>query len=241
MRLFLENKFLKNLAYHSSEISKYPLIEDNQNPLIFGWPSFLAALDFEEIFNSIPEFDQTNKLFEASILTLSSKPGNEVLFYLYDRLFAECLTRIKELPQIEVDYLFHRIGEKRLQLSRLSTESLYIPLLNLYEKLLQMHPSQFIHDLILYLAWDRMCVWMAALFDCQSTNSDYILNLEILKDCLIESFQHLLARQSIPRILSLCGIPFFLSNERRKPSKAYEEEWAILSQSFHVLKAEEKL
>jgi hypothetical protein len=110
-----------------------------------------------------------------------------------------------------------------------------------YESALEERASQTMHDLVLYLAWDRMCVWMARLFDYQSTELKFIKGIEVLKECLIESYQHMTQQGTSLSIYRMLEALFVYEIRQENLQKHTPEEWTTLSQSFHALTAQEGL
>ena len=116
------------------------------------------------------------------------------------------------------------------------------PVLAAYETSLTENTSHTMHDLILYLAWDRMCVCMARLFDYQSTDPKFIKGIGVLRECLIESYQHIAQQaRTIPSFYRMIEALFFYQVREENLQKHTAAEWTILSQSFEVLKEQDKL
>jgi hypothetical protein len=161
---------------------------------------------------------------------------------VYDRLFIENLNQIKDLPQINASFLLRIIKEQREKRSFLLRKNKLSPSLSAYEAALTKEPAHTMHDLILYLAWDRMCVCMAHLFNHQSLDQTFIKGIEILKECLIESYQHIKQQgRTSPGIFRMLEALFFYQMREENIQKHSESEWTILSQSFLVLKAQNEL
>lgn len=236
MELIIDNQIVKVLIHHPSSIVKHPLLVDSRNRINFRWPSLLEYLGLGSLLLSLSTFDQTHPLFVACISTLHANEEKEVFFHVYDHLFVENLNQIKALPQINPPFLLQAIKEQRQK-----TE-MFAPTLAAYEMALEENPSQTMHDLILYLAWDRMCIWMARLFDYQSTNPKFIKGIAIVKECLIESYQHIAQQgKTSPGIYRMLESLVFYQMREENLQKHTDSEWRMLSQSFELFKSQEEL
>ena len=243
MKIIIDNKIIKLLVSNPSTITTYPLLADPSNQICFRWSSLLEYLDLGSLFTHLPAFDSTQPIFQACLATLFSHDENEKesLYYMYDKLFAENLCSIKDLPQIQPSSLLQAI-ERRKADDISETKSAFSLTLNTYEKLIKENPAQTMHNLILYLAWDRMCVCVAQLFDYQSTNAKFINGLINLKECLIESYQHITQQgRAKPSIYRLFETLFFYYMREERLQTHLPEEWAILSQGFQIFKGQEEL
>lgn len=212
---------------------------DNQET---RWPSFLKYLGLGSIFSNLPPFDQTQPLFVACVSTMHANTEKEVLFYMYDRLFAEVLTQIKNLPEINAPFLLQAIEQKRKTPSFLEAEKVPSALLTAYETAFKEKSADTIHDLVLYLAWDRMCVWMGSLFNFQSANPKFIQGISHLKECLIESYHHIAQQgKTSPGTYRLIEALIFYQMREENLQKHSAEDWALLNQSFRLLKNQDEL
>lgn len=199
-----------------------------------SWPSLLEYLGLGSIFSNLPSFDQSVPLFQACISTLCASEEEEVVFYLYDRLFAENLNQISALPQINSSFLLQIIKEQQQKKS--------FEILSVYATSLTEKPSETIHDLILYLAWDRMCVCMARLFDYQSKDPKFIRAIDILRGCLIESYQHIAQQgRTNPSLYRMLESLVFYEMREENLENHNDAEWATLSQSFQALSSQDQL
>ncbi len=175
--------------------------------------SLIERLGLGSLFTHFSSFDQTQPLFQACLTVLHTHEDKDTILYLYDRLFTENLNWIRALAPIHPS----------------SLQSFDVT-------------PQEMHDLILYLAWDRMCICISRLFDHQSSDAKFISGLEVLKECLIESYQHITQQgQTSPSIYRLFEALFFYFMREEQWQKNSPSEWAILTQSFSVLKGEEEL
>lgn len=234
--IYLDNRIIKTLQDDHSSIDK-AFINDTNNHIHFKWPTLLEYLDLGTLFSSLPIFDQTDPLFVAIVTTLSANQEKEVIFHLYDHLFADLLNKVNNLPQINSSFLIDAIKVKRQ-----ADVTFYSPSLDALESALLADPSSTMHDLILYLSWDRMCVCMASLFDYQSTNANFINALSVLKDCLIESFQHITQQQKTsPSIYRMFEALFFYQMREEKLQTHSTEEWAILNEFLPTIFSQDAL
>jgi hypothetical protein len=191
--------------------------------VIFLHAPFFECLGISNIFEKFPELGEQHKLFPLLSSILEHENKNELLVHFYDQVFVECLTQVKALPEINPSFLLEQIEKKR--------EFCPFPQgLELYELLLLKHPEHIIHDLILHLAWDRTCVYLASLFDRA------IPGLEVLKDCLVESFQHITMQgKSVPSVFRFVEALYSYYLKKENLSLHTEEEWKILSQGSVAL------
>lgn len=232
MQITLDNQIVNRFLKGNFRIA------DLDDPISFRWPSLLEFLELGSMVSNLPPFDQSHPLFQACVATLHKNEEKEVLFYIYDRLFAENLTQIKALTQLNASFLLQAINERRAR----ECEKVFSPALAPYEEALQLNASKTIHDLVLYLAWDRMCVCMARLFDYQSADPHFIKGLTVLKECLIESFQHItLQGHTSPGIYRMLEALVYYQMREENLEKHSPAQWAMLSQSFPVFKPEDKL
>lgn len=242
MKIVIDNQIVKILAHDATEMVKNPFLSDLDNRISFRWPSLLEYLGCGTLFSTLPAFDQSNPFFVASVATLCGSEEKEVILYMYDRLFAENLIQIKALPQINAAFLIQAIKEQRQKDSFLQVEKLLSPVLAAYEAAFVENEANTMHDLILYLAWDRMCVCIAQLFDYQSSDPKFINGIGVLKECLIESYQYITQHErTAPGIFRMLEALLFYQMREENLQKHTAEEWALLSQSFRILKSQDEL
>lgn len=242
MKVTVDNQIVRIFNHNGAEIVKNLFISDLNNQINFRWPSLLEYLELGSLLSNVSVFDQTQPIFTACVSTLCANEEKEVLCYVYDRLFAENLTQIKALPQINASFLLNAIKEQQQKPSFLEVEKVLSLALSTYETALLEKPSETIHNLILYLAWDRMCVCMARLFDYPATNPKFIKGIGFLKECLLESYQHIAQKgQTSPGIYRMLeSLVYYQMREENLP-KHTEAEWKVLSQSFPVLKPQDEI
>lgn len=246
MKTFIDNKLIQKITSETvdkenSLLKAYLkagiLTNDQPMQVMLGWPSLLEYLDLESLFENFPTLDNQNELFALIISTLPLESEKDFLIRLYDQVFVECLTHVKALPQIDPTFLIQRIQQKRQSSLKLFAQSL-----DRYERLLLEHPAHIMHDLILYLAWDRVCVNLAILFEYRSPEVDIRSGLDVLKECLLESFQHITAHgRTAPSLFRLMEALYAYQMREENLPIYTDSEWSILCQSACALKPREIL
>ena len=247
MKIFLDNTLIRKIIaggaesfsemFHTVDFLKDP----QESHVIFGWPSLLEWLDLESLFEVFPKFDPQNPLFALVMSTLIERPEKEFLILLYDQIFVECLTQVKALPPIDAAFLLHQIQEKRKCLNP-SIEKIFSLSLDRYEKLLKENPSYFMHDLILYLAWDHVCINLAMLFEYPVPHLNIQKHLATFKECLEESFQHITAHgRTAPSFFRMIETLYAYQMREENFETHTESDWLILCQGSKALKSREKL
>lgn len=242
MKIVIDNQIVKMCGQDAAKIIQNPLLSHPDHCISFGWSSLLEYLGLGSVFSHLPVFDPTHPFFVACISTLYTNKDKETFFYIYDRLFAENLNQIQALPEINASFLLQAIKKEREKSSFLEVKKVFVPTLVAYEAALLAHTLDTMHDLILYLAWDRMCVCMAHLFNYPSTDPKFINGLDILKECLIESYQHIAQQgRTSPGIYRMLEALFFYQMREENLQKHTDADWILLNQSFPVLKSEDQL
>lgn len=240
--MIVDNEIIKLFVSDAAKIMNNPYILDTDNHLSFRWPSLLEYLELGSIFSNLPAFDQNQPLFKACLATLCTNEDREVLFYIYDRLFAEHLNQITALTQIQPAFLLQAIENQRQKTSFLDLKTVLSPVLTAFEISLKEKTSDTMHDLILYLSWDRMCVSMARLFDYPSNDPKFISGITVLRDSLIDSYQHIAQQgRTNPGFYRMLEALLFYQMREENLEKLTPAEWTTLSQSFPTLKAQDEL
>lgn len=205
--------------------------------IIFNWTTFFHYLELDSIFETFPKFDSTNPLFVSYVEALSTPTEQNALYDLYDHLFKECLIQVKTLEQIEPTFLIERIQsakERSVEPFREVLEQLETSFLH--------DPQNMMHSLILYLSWDRFCICLARLFDYQTEDKVFLANLEVFKDCVIESFHHIKQHgRTSPSFVRLMEALFFYEMREEKLQRHQDEDWKTLNHGFSLFNAPEKL
>jgi hypothetical protein len=241
MKVFIDNKLLRKLSDSHSKKEEIAFIEscvaagilkdDQQMQVAFGWPSLLEYLDLGSIFETVPKFNIQNKLFALIISNLALDAEKEILIRLYDQIFVECLTEVKALDQIHPTFLLNQIKKKRQSHS----VGIFALSLDHYERLLIENPYNTIHDLILYLAWDRVCINLAILFEQPELNIRK--GLDVFKECALESFLHIAGQgRTIPSFFRLMEAIYAFKMRQDNLQSHTESEWLTLCQSSRALK-----
>lgn len=250
MQVFIDNELIKTIisskANSQNSILKRlidaGILADHLSfQLSFGWPSLLECLGLGSLFENLSPFNQS-KLFDLLTSHLILNSEKNLLIHLYDQIFVECLTAIKALPEIHSSFLIERIQDKRKAFLSSEAHELFALPLDRYEKLLKEHPSHAMHDLILYLAWDRVCVNLALVFECDILKAESRNGLEILRECLLESFQHITAHgRTAPGFFRLIETLYAYQMREENLQTYTDSDWLMLCQSACVLKPREKL
>lgn len=98
------------------------------------------------------------------------------------------------------------------------------------------------HDLILYLAWDRVCVHLAIVFENVDQNPNIRNGLEVLKECLLESFQHITSQgKTLPGFFRLVETLYAYQMREEYLQTYTDSEWLILCEGSRALKPRESL
>lgn len=202
----------------------------------FDWPSLLQLTGLASVFESFPLLTLESPLFSLMIATLAEKTPEELLTRLYDQLFVECLTQVKSLEVANPHFLISSIQKTRAA----ALPAYCISALESYEKRLRDDPLNTRHDLILYLAWDRVCANFGMIFDHQAHLNPQ--GLEVFKRCLLETFQHVKQQgKASPGFFRLLET-FYAYLMREEKIQAYSDEaWLLLSKASAVLKPQKSL
>lgn len=249
MKFFIDNQLIQKIAQADNQellvkactdAGLIPL--DSPIEIVFGWPSLLEYLGLGSLFENFPLFNQQSELFNLIIATLPAKSEKDFLIRLYDQVFVECLTQVKALPYIHLPFLIEQMQKKRQSLFTSPLHNLFAPSLERYEKLFLEFPSHTMHDLILYLAWDRVCVYLASVFEHDFSNVDIQPGLKVLQECLLESFQHITAHgRTAPGFFRFIETLYaYHMREEHLPTHT-EQEWLTLCQSAKALRPREGL
>ncbi|MBA3238435.1 MAG: hypothetical protein H0T62_08850 [Parachlamydiaceae bacterium] len=242
MEIIVDNQIVKFLANNPTDTTKIPLISDPKNQILFRWPSLLEYLELGSIFANLPAFDETQPIFKTCISMLSVNEDKEILFYVFDRLFTENLNQIKNLPQINAPFLSEAINAHRQTSNYLAVEHVLSEVLDTCKAVLEVNAVHTMHDLILYLAWDRMCMCMARIFDYQSTDPIFTQGIEVLRGCLIESYQHINQQgMTIPGIYRMLEALFFYEMREENLQNHTATNWITLNQSYKTFVGQNEL
>lgn len=241
MKIFIDHLLIKKILAHRvdenmlikacSDIKELSVGEKIE--VIFDWNALLEYLELGLIFKDFPEFNDQHPLFQHFISVLDESDAN-VWMNLFDQLFALCLTDIKNMKEINPAFLLNEIQKMR---QSTNTNVLFEKTLMWYERLLSDATYHTIHDLTLYLAFDRVCVCLAILFEHMSPNKKIIPGLKVLRDCLIESFQHITQQgRTAPSFFRLSEAIYAFEMRDENLDNHKEEEWLALCQSSRALR-----
>lgn len=235
MKLLFDNEALRLLLND-------PRPYNWNDEVVFGWPSLLVCLNLDHVIDKIPSFDETNKLFLFYIETLNSKFNAEVIYSLFDYLFADCLAQIKSLEEINSDYLINRIQAFQASDDNHKVKQAFSHELDRLKELLIYQTASTMHDIVLYLAWSGVCKNLAILFDYQSSEESFQQGIHLLKECLVESFQHITKDgKTLPSFYKLVESLFYYYMREENLEKLSDEEWTTLCQSISHLKSKNGL
>lgn len=238
-------KILKNRDSARLESVLSNLFKGLPSPEIhLTWPSFLEYIDGGSVFDNFPAFNPQNALYRLTIQLLPLEHEKEYLIEVYDHVFAECLTHVKALSQIQLDFLIESIRRKRKQIQDNPFQNqFFLPFLDKIRDRLVQNPYEIMHNLVLYLAWDRVCMNFAVILEyAESDPSKIQKGLEVIKTCLTESFQHISdQKKTIPSFYRLVEALFAFNMRDENLKNHSEEDWQILCQSFNSLHARKEL
>lgn len=234
MKAFIDNKIIRQI--HDNECPEHFLKELKKEEILFGWPSFFTYLGYSSPFENLPKYDEKNELYSLMMEALNSDDAKEVINRLYEQIFANFITEISSLREINPEVLLENIREKKKQ------NPLFLPVLYYYETIFEENAQAALHDLTLYLAWDRICVSTAIIIEQSLANIKVRHNLHFLKECLLESFQHITEQgKTVPSFFRLIET-FYAEHMREDYLQVHsDEEWLILCQGAQCLKSREEL
>ena len=233
MKISIDNQIVRLFSEDAEKILSGPLGKPDHY-LNFNWPSLLEFLEVRPQFIA---FDKTHPLFLASISALCEVKNPEDLFYIYDSLFTEMLRQVKALQEIDPAFLLQKIEEQKRKPSFEQLKEILSPALAEQERALQKNTADTMHDLILYLAWDRMCICMLRLFDSSCAHPEFLQNLKKLKWCLIESYHHIASQgRTFPSFYRLIEALFYYQMRKEHLHLHSEADWNLLTRSFQLLK-----
>lgn len=228
MKLVIDKQLVDTLSLQNSGVEKNAILMA-PHTIDLRWPTFIEALGLGSILHALPD------LTEKCIAKVASYADQTELYHLFDSMFAEYLTQIKSIPEINAQYLLQAIADHEIK-------PWFSGPLEPFKSRLIENPALTMHDLILYLGWDRMCMGMSRIWDHQSPDPEFQRGIEVLKECLIESFQHIHKDgRTAPSLYRLFEALFFYYMREENIQKHTDEEWTLLNQSFQILKSPEKL
>ncbi len=228
MKLIIDNKIAKKL---SDEETINQIFED-RDTVVFRWPSLFTYLKINPL-KDFSEFDETSPIFQTCLSSLHVCEEKEHLQHIYDTLFIEIISQIKSLAGMNASYFLHKIDECK------NKKKMITDALSPFKMAFLNDTSKTMHDLILYLSFDKMCLCLSKFFDYQTTNKTFISALKILKECIIESYQHITSDgKCFLSFYRLIESLFFYELREENLQKHREEYWKILNQSFSIIEPE---
>lgn len=225
MKNFLDTVLLKDL------LEKKPVKGLGNKEISLNWPSYFVLMRCNNLYDSLPPFVPENNLFSYGVDRLNGSDSDTIIKF-YDELFVEYLTLIKNLPEVDAFAL-------RYNVTNIPSNPHYDSTLETFKHYLNEHHTIVMHDLILYLAWDRVCSAIATLFEQQTLQTS---NLEILKECLIESFIHIThTKKSNPSFFKLCEALWAFQMREEFLDSYSETDWETLAKASIAQKPKEIL
>lgn len=220
---FTNSPFERALSSHLAEGSGF----------VLSWPALIELLGFGDLAKGFPSFTDADPLYQEMITALESKTHPEYLEHLFDQVFVKCLNWVRSMPEIHPTFLGDVIRERR----GAAVSTFFSKSLDHYEKLFLDHPYQTIHDLTLYLAWDRVCVDLAIVFEYPSTSDHVLQGLALLRECLIESFQHITAqKKTVPGFFRMVEALYAYQMRQERLQTYSDADWQTLCESSQSLR-----
>lgn len=230
MKLVIDNHITDKLSCGEA----VPEINDFQT-IIFKWPTLLKFLKLDPM-PQLKTWDETNPIFQLYLKSLFSITEKELLYHIYDMLFAETIGEIKSLKDLSKKNLLEKIENISNQNKNI------INALQSFQSDFSGSNSKAMHDLILYLSFERMCHCLSKFLDYQTKDLTYTHNLKVLRECLIDSYVHIRSQGNcFLSFYTLIESLFFFEMREENLSKHTDEEWKVLNQTFSVLKQDEGL
>lgn len=237
MKVFIDSKLIEKISSPKplleAGIQSGLLKEGESIEFLFGWAALLDYLELGTFLETLPKFE-LSELYKVMISALDKESTKDAMIHLYEQLFAEILTQVNALLEIQPAFLLDRMQAKK--------QEVFAPSLSYYENILKEDPKNALHDLTLYIAWDRVCVDIAMIFEQSSSNIRIRNHLETLKECLVDSFLHIMEQgKTLPSFFRLMEA-FYAYDMREDNLQLHTDaEWLILCQGARALKSRETL
>lgn len=226
MKTFIGKTLLPKLASNQLAL---PIGSQSVQPAL-DWPTFLEAVDLGTLLLTFPPFDASNGLYNFLISSSAAEATPDLLMRIFDQIFVECLTLVKALPQVDQTFLLEQIHNSKRDGSPLQEE------LDHYTLKLIEQPYDTMHDLTLYLGWDRVTTYLAVIFEAIPVEPRFHQVLEVLKECLLESFQHITGKgRTRPSFYRLVEALYALEMRPDRLDNHSEEEWDVLARGSRAL------
>lgn len=226
MKTYIDNTILNLLKSEEGQGFYDTLIKNGVKlDIRFGWPSLILYIGLESLFEEFPGFDKDSELFSLALKAGEAKADKDVFVEIFDQLFVECLTHVKALEIVNAFYLLDHL---RVDLA----PDYFKAALQEWKDYLLTEPKVLLHDLTLFLAWDRVCTRLAILFEQAET----MVGFEALKECLAESFQHITKEgATTPGFFRLMEAFYAIDMREENLQQHPEEKWNILSRGAQSL------
>ena len=228
MKTLIDYKLIEKIVVDKDAKNVVSLLEGSSE-VVLGWPSFLECLGMRSILDKFPEFDEQNKVFELTKEILATIPEQDLVIRLYDQIFVECLTQVKVVLDVDPTFFLDQIQKKKARFP-------FPQAFDTYEKGFVEKPYETMHDLTFYLGWDRVCIYLATLFDGGFSG------FQVFKECLVESFQHITRQgKTAPGFFRLIEAlyAYYLREENMQMHE--DVEWLTLSKGSVALQPRSEL
>lgn len=219
---------------------KVAIAAEDDLQFVLDWAALLELLGYSGLVESFQQTEGNKKIFSSVIEALKMDSDNEVIYYLFDQIFVECLTEVKTLkPVLHPDILANQV-RSLLTHPLFPDQDPFSATLRYYDKRLTENLQDTLHDLILYLAWDRVCIYIAMIFDDVSLKIKD--GLQLLKNCLIESFQHIKADgKTNPGFFRLIEALYAFEMKDENLQNYSDTDWKTLCESVQALQPRDSL
>lgn len=236
MRVFIDNRLMQRMMCTELKdetgvfLKKHIKMQQEDLKITLNWSSLFKYIGLDSIFEEFPKFNEQHDLFSLVITAISSDQEKECIVRLYDQIFVECLTHVKAMSFVHPEFLYNRICKKR---SSFFDPSMFSDSLNEYERRLIESPYNTIHDLILYLAWDRVCNYLSRVFEYVFPGPSPKKGLAVMKECLVESFCHITAQgKSAISFFKLVEAIYAYQMREENLQLHTDSEWQVLCEGL---------
>jgi len=240
MKVFIDHRLIQKVL--ASEISEEMLLDaciksgffskEHKLQMSLTWGSLFEYLELHVLFENYPQFNQ-DPFFIIMIAAINENVSAEILMDLYDQLFANCLTEVKGMSQVNAAFLLDKFKNQ-------TTNPLFSLSSSMFKNLIINDPYPVIHELTLYLGFDRMCVSLSAIFEEPKLKNTE--GLKVLMDCLIESFQHITAQGTAPVSMFRLIETFYAYQMRDENLDNHSEaDWLTLCKGSECLRPRDQM
>jgi hypothetical protein len=207
--------------------------KDSFSANLYSFGSLFHCIGLSSIVQGLFSFENS-PLFSLIASCLENGAEDEALCRLYDQIFVENLVHVKAIKELSPPFLLTKIR----QINDVNPSNM----LSYYEEKLSQDPYPTMHDLTLYLAWDRVCAHTSFLFETPSSSFATAKGLDAFKECLIESFEHITKeKKTRPSFFSLMQAlyAYYLREDNLKTHD--DKEWQALCKSAKALRSRDLL